>query len=50
VAIVIGAFALTLTCGLGVSMTRQDLISARLIERLPYSRTPESVARYLKTS
>jgi signal transduction histidine kinase len=48
VAIVIGAFALTLTCGLGVSVTRQDLITTRLIDRLPQSRTPESIARYLK--
>lgn len=48
VAIVIGTFALTLTCGLGISIVRQDLLSARLIDSLPQSRTPDSVARYLK--
>ncbi|HET9257053.1 MAG TPA: histidine kinase [Pseudonocardiaceae bacterium] len=48
VAIVTGAFALTLACGLGASIIRQDLITARVIDRLPYSRTPENVARYLK--
>jgi signal transduction histidine kinase len=48
VATIIGAFALTLACGLGISMTRQDLMSTRLIDRLPNFRTPESVARYLK--
>ncbi len=48
VAIIIGAFAITLACGLGISMTRQDLLSARLVDRLPQSRTPENVTRYLK--
>jgi signal transduction histidine kinase len=47
-AIVVGALALTLASGLGVSMVRQDLLSARFIDRLPHSRSPESVARYLK--
>lgn len=47
-AIIIGALALILTGGLGISMARQDLLSARFVDRLPDSRTPESVARYLK--
>jgi signal transduction histidine kinase len=48
VAGIIGAFALILTSGLGVSMARQNLLSARFVDRLPDSQTPESVARYLK--
>ena len=37
--IIIGALALSLTGGLGVAMARQDLFSARFVDRLPDSRT-----------
>lgn len=46
--IVVGALALSLTGGLGVAMARQEMLGARLVARLPESRTPESVTTYLR--
>lgn len=46
--LVVGALALSLAGGLGVAMARQEFLGARLVERLPDSRTPESVAHYLR--
>lgn len=46
--IVVGVLALSCTAGLGVAMARREMRAARLVARLPSSRSPESVSRYLR--